>query len=80
VEQVVGALSAARGGAEPLIETLEAYFAQGGNVTGMGRVLHLSPRAISYRLASIRRLTGLDPAADRFTLEAAVIGYRVLTD
>jgi sugar diacid utilization regulator len=79
---VVDRLAAARGGAEPLLLTLEAFFAENGNVTAMGRRLHLSPRAVSYRLAAIERLTGLSPQdpGDRFTLETAVIGHRLLAD
>ena len=73
-------LGQARGGAEPLIDTLDAYFAAGGNASACARSLHLSVRALTYRLDRIRDLTGLDPAdpADRFTLQTAVTGYRLL--
>ena len=70
----------ARGGAEPLLETLRAYFAAGGVATAAARSLHLSVRALTYRLERIARLTGHDPAdaQDRFTLQAAVVGQQLL--
>lgn len=73
-------LLAARGGAEPLLETLAAYFAAGGNATLTARDLHLSVRAVTYRLERVRELTGHDPAdpAERFGLQAAVLGARLL--
>jgi sugar diacid utilization regulator len=73
-------LREARGGAEPLLETLRAYFAAGGVATAAARSLHLSVRALTYRLERIARLTGHDPAdaQDRFTLQAAVVGQQLL--
>ena len=73
-------LGQARGGAAPMIDTLDAFFAAGGNASACARSLHLSVRALTYRLDRIRDLTGLDPAdpADRFTLQTAVTGYRLL--
>lgn len=73
-------LAAARGGAAPLLETLAAYFAHGGNATAAARDLHLSVRGITYRLARIAELTGRDPAApaDALVLQVAVIGAQLL--
>jgi hypothetical protein len=72
-------LDTARGGAQPLFHTLEAYFDTGANTTETARRLHLSPRAVTYRLATIERVTGLDPRRfpDRFTLQVAAIGVRL---
>jgi DNA-binding PucR family transcriptional regulator len=42
--------------------------------------LHLSVRAVTYRLDRVKSLTGLDPVdpAHRFTLQVAVLGARLL--
>jgi sugar diacid utilization regulator len=82
-ELVVSALSplaTARGGAGPLLDTLAAYFASGGNTAHTARSLHLSVRAVTYRLERVRALTGYDPGepADRFTLQIATMGARLL--
>jgi sugar diacid utilization regulator len=80
VDAVLSPLTRARGGAEPLLRTLEAYFAAGGNASLSARSLHLSVRALTYRLAKIADLTGRDPVdpAQRFELQTAVIGARLL--
>lgn len=80
VQTVLGPLERARGGSEPLIETLEAFFAESGNLSGTARRLHLSPRAVVYRLERIGRLTGHIPqeSEGRFVLELAVRGRRLL--
>lgn len=80
VQTVAVPLARARGGAAPLLDTLEAFFATGCVVAGTARRLHLSVRAVSYRLERIAELTGHDPAdpAQRFTLHAAVLGARLL--
>lgn len=77
---VLTPLRHARGGAEPLLITLEAYFATGGVATAAGRRLHLSVRAVTYRLTRIAQLTGYEPAdpAQRFIVQAAVLGARLL--
>jgi sugar diacid utilization regulator len=77
---VLTPLGAARGGAGPLLETLEAYFAAGGNATEAARSLHLSVRALTYRLSKIASMTGRDPADPRHRLElqTALIGARLL--
>ena len=76
IDDVLGPLEAARGGARPLIETLEAYFDEGLSTTATARRLHLSVRAVSYRLERVSALTSRsirDPR-DRFALEVAVGG------
>ncbi|GAA3642623.1 helix-turn-helix domain-containing protein [Nonomuraea antimicrobica] len=80
VTSVLNPLLEARGGHEPLLETLEAVFASHGNQTAAARRLGLSPRAVTYRLERIRRLTGFSPddPTQRFTLETAVLGARLL--
>lgn len=80
IEGVLSPLTSARGGADPLLATVEAYFASGGVATHAARRLHLSVRAVTYRLGRVRALTGYDPnnPADWFTLHAAVLGARLL--
>ncbi|MDN5747957.1 MAG: helix-turn-helix domain-containing protein [Pseudonocardia sp.] len=50
-----------------------------GVTTEAARRLHLSVRAVAYRLDRIKTLTGSDPTnpAQRFTLQAAVLGARL---
>ncbi|GAA2206489.1 hypothetical protein GCM10009850_019470 [Nonomuraea monospora] len=80
VTSVLSPLLEARGGHEPLLETLEAIFASQGNQTAAARRLKVSARAVTYRLERIRRLTGFSPddPTQRFTLETAVLGARLL--
>lgn len=80
IDDVIGPLGAARGGADALVETLEAYFDGGLSVTEAARRLHLSVRAVSYRLDRIAALTGrsLREPRDRFALEVAVRGRRLV--
>lgn len=80
VQAALTPLLAARGGPEPLLRTLEAYFASGGNVTDTARRLHLSVRAVDYRLDRVHALTGfqVEEAHGRFTLHVAVVGARLL--
>ncbi len=80
VRTVLMPLGTARGGAAPLLATLAAYFARGGVAAAAARDLHLSVRAVTYRLARVRDLTGRDPGlpADVLTLQVAVIGARLL--
>jgi hypothetical protein len=79
VETVLSPLQTSRGGAQPLLDTLTAYF-RAGNATAAARALHLSVRALTYRLARIHRLTGYDPTAPehRYTLETALLGAHLL--
>jgi sugar diacid utilization regulator len=80
VQAVLSPLSQARGGAGPLIETLHAYFDTGAVATESAKRLHVSVRTVTYRLDRVRKLTGYDPAdpTHRFTLQAAVLGAKVL--
>jgi sugar diacid utilization regulator len=80
VQTVLGPLENARGGAAPYLETLFVLFDQQGNYTATARTLHLSVRAVTYRLDRIRALTGYHPGepTQRFTLHAAVLGARLL--
>lgn len=80
VRTVLMPLEAARGGAAPLLATLAAYFSHGGVAAQAARDLHLSVRAVTYRLARVRDLTGRDPTvpADALILQVAVIGARLL--
>jgi sugar diacid utilization regulator len=73
-------LARARGGAAPLLSTLAAYYACGGVAAKAARRLHLSVRAVTYRLARVRELTGRDPVrpADALILQVAVIGAQLL--
>ncbi|OEV09666.1 regulator [Streptomyces nanshensis] len=80
VRTVLGPLTKARGGAEPLLETLTVCGAAGYVNAEAARRLGLSVRTLSYRLERIRTLTGYTPnePLQRFTLEAAVMGARLL--
>jgi sugar diacid utilization regulator len=76
----LGPLTAARGGAQPLLDTLTAYFDSGCVAAEAARRLTLSVRALTYRLERIHKLTGANPAdpAHRYMLQTAVIGARLL--
>ena len=80
VQAVLSPLVRARGGAQPLLATLEAYFAVGAVATEAAKRLHVSVRTVTYRLGRVKALTGYDPAepAHRFTLQAAVTGAKAL--
>jgi sugar diacid utilization regulator len=80
VQTLLTPLARARGGAAPLLATLESYYASGAVAAAAARDLHLSVRAVTYRLARVRELTGRDPAipADALALQVAVIGARML--
>ena len=80
VISVLNPLTQARGGAGPLVETLAAYFDCGCVATTTATKLHLSVRAVTYRLDRVSSLSGFDPAdpAHRFTLQAAVLGAKLL--
>jgi sugar diacid utilization regulator len=80
VQSVLGGLVKGRGGAQPLLATLDAYFTAGGVATETARRLHLSVRAVTYRLDRVKALTGYNPAdpAQRFTMQAAVLGAKLL--
>ena len=80
VQHTLGPLTAARGGAVPLLDTLVAYFDSGCVAAEAARRLSLSVRALTYRLERIHQLTAADPAdpAHRYMLQTAVIGARLL--
>ncbi|MEU3145721.1 MULTISPECIES: CdaR family transcriptional regulator [unclassified Streptomyces] len=80
VHSTLGPLTSARGGAEPLLETLTVYFDSGCVAAETARRLALSVRALTYRLERIHKLTGANPAdpAHRYMLQTAVIGARLL--
>ena len=80
VHAVLGPLVHARGGAAPLLDTLEAYFETGGVATESAKRLHISVRTVTYRLQRVKVLTGCNPSdsADRFALQAAVFGAKAL--
>ncbi|MFB6813761.1 PucR family transcriptional regulator [Streptomyces sp. NPDC056347] len=80
VRSELGPLQKARGGAEPLLKTLNVYFEAGCVAAETARRLSLSVRALTYRLERIHQLTGSDPAdpMHRYTLQTAVIGARLL--
>jgi DNA-binding PucR family transcriptional regulator len=80
VLSALGPLRQARGGAQPLLDTLTVYFDSGCVATEAARRLSLSVRAFTYRLERIHKLTGADPSdpVHRYTLQTAVIGARLL--
>jgi DNA-binding PucR family transcriptional regulator len=80
VNSVLSPLREARGGAEPLLQTMATYFDSGCVATTAAARLHLSVRAVTYRLARVKSLTGFDPLdpGDRFTLQVAVLGAKLL--
>ncbi|NUT34361.1 MAG: transcriptional regulator [Hamadaea sp.] len=80
VTTVLGPLQEARGGILPYLETLTVLFDNQGNYTATARQLHLSVRAVTYRLDRIHALTGYHPnePTQRFTLHTAVLGARLL--
>jgi len=73
-------LTDARGGGAALLETLDVYYQTGCVATETAARLHLSVRAVTYRLARVARLIGRDPAdpAHRFTVQAAVTAAKLL--
>jgi sugar diacid utilization regulator len=80
VQALLDPLTRARGGAEPLLQTLETYFATGAVATETARQLHMSVRTVTYRLAKVKTLTGQDPGdpTQRLALHVAVLGARLL--
>ncbi|WBB65338.1 helix-turn-helix domain-containing protein [Micromonospora sp. WMMD812] len=80
VTTVLGPLTDARGGPKPYLHTLAVLFDNQGNYTATARQLHLSVRAVTYRIDRVRDLTGYHPSepTQRFTLHTAVLGARLL--
>jgi DNA-binding PucR family transcriptional regulator len=81
VRTVLAGLQEARGGPAPLLQTLVAYFAAGANTARTARALHLSVRAVTYRLERVRTLIGYDPGdpADQLSLRVAASGAQLLS-
>lgn len=79
VRSTLAPLAQARGAAQHL-ETLDVYYSTGCVATETAARLHLSVRAVTYRLARVADLIGRDPSApaERFTLQAAVTAARLL--
>jgi hypothetical protein len=82
VETVLGPLEGGRQGAGPLVATLEAWLGSGTSVAGTARAIGLHERTVRYRLARIEELADLDLdlADDRFRVELALRGRRLLRD
>ncbi|MGW1344399.1 PucR family transcriptional regulator [Kribbella sp. NPDC002412] len=80
IQAVLVPLTRSRGGAEPLLRTLQAYFETGEVATEAARLLHISVRTVTYRLTKVKDLTGHDPSdpTQRFILHTAVLGARLL--
>ena len=80
VHALLEPLKQSRGGAEPLLQTLQTYFATGGVATETARRLHMSVRTVTYRLAKVKDLTGHDPSdpSQQLALHMAVVGARLL--
>lgn len=80
VDTVLTPLLAARGGAGPLLDTLQVYFDTGANAASTARRMHLSVRAVTYRLSRIHDLTGQDVGnpVEAFALHTAVLGAKLL--
>lgn len=74
VERVLGDLVTDSRFGGQLVETLYAYLTTGGSPQEAGRLLHLHPSSVKYRIRVIRGLLGarLDDPAQRFDLELAV--------
>ncbi len=80
VDTLLTPLLVARGGAGPLLETLQVYFDTGANSASTARRMHLSVRAVTYRLSRIHDLTGQDVGnpVEAFALHTAVLGAMLL--
>lgn len=77
VERVLGELLLDDRFGGQLMETLHAYLTTGGSPQEAGRMLHLHPSSVKYRMRVIRQLLGprLDDPVQRFDLELAVRLY-----
>ncbi|TQM79347.1 sugar diacid utilization regulator [Saccharothrix saharensis] len=80
VSVVLEPLSAARGGAEPLLDTLSAYFAHGQVAAACARQLHVGVRTVTYRLQRVKELTGysVEDPSQALSLHVAVLGAKLL--
>lgn len=78
-ERILGALIADDAHAE-LVDTLEAYLRQHGNLNSVARQLYLHRNTVRHRLKRIAKLTGADledPDA-RLAMQLAILGRRAL--
>jgi DNA-binding PucR family transcriptional regulator len=58
----------------PILETLEAYLAQGSSIEATARTLFVHPNTVRYRLKRVADATGLSPAnaRDSYVLRLAL--------
>ena len=65
-----------------LVQTLEAFFSQHGNVSQTAKTLYLHRNSLLYRLDRISEITGmnLDDPDDRFSLQLALKVRAILAD
>lgn len=80
VADVFEPLRASRLGPQTLLDTLSAYFMEGGVATAAARRLGVAVRTVTYRLRRINELTGYaaDDPEHAFTLHVAVLGARLI--
>jgi len=80
IETELGPLIADSRLGSALVDTVEAYFATGHNASEAARLLHLSPRTVTYRLQRVAELLDhpLDGAA-MSRLAVALFAYRLQT-
>ena len=80
IDSVLSPLRGARGGPKPLLDTIATYAATGANAAATARRMHLSVRAVTYRLSRLHELTGYDPGAPEqlYVLQTAALGARLL--
>ena len=78
-ERLLGPLITDESHAE-LVDTLEAYLRQHGNLNAVARQLFLHRNTVRYRLRRIAKLTGadLDNPDTRLGLQLAILGKRAL--
>ncbi|WP_367138295.1 PucR family transcriptional regulator [Saccharothrix sp. HUAS TT1] len=79
VSVVLEPLTAARGGAGPLLDTLSAYFAAGQVAAACARELRVGVRTVTYRLQRVKELTGysVEDPSQALSLHVAVLGAKL---
>lgn len=72
VEEIYAPLAESKGS---LLETLEAWFGQGGSTEAAARALYVHPNTVRYRLRQVAELTGLAATTPReaLTLQVALV-------
>ncbi len=80
IDSVLSPLRGARGGPKPLLDTITTYATSGANAAATARRMHLSVRAVTYRLSRVHDLTGYDPSVPEqlYVLQTAALGARLL--